>query len=93
MSVNENLSSLQSILDVQRKAFLKDGFPSAKTRIDRIDRVKDIHIRYKERIVEALEADFGSRPKGQSLATDVLSTVMEVNETRGKIRKCPCLCA
>jgi len=85
MSTNE--TALQAMLETQRKAFLNDGFPSAKTRIDRIDRVKDIHVRYKRQIVEALEADFGSRPQGQSLATDVLSTVMEVKETRGKIRR------
>ena len=50
------------------RRILADGFPSAKTRIDRLDRVKDIHVRYKQQIVEALEADFGARPRGQSLA-------------------------
>jgi coniferyl-aldehyde dehydrogenase len=82
-----NKESMQTIMEVQRRAFLGDGFPSAKTRIDRIDRVKDIHVRYKRQIVEALESDFGSRPQGQSLVTDVLSTIMEVKETRGKIRQ------
>ena len=81
-----NETALQAMLGTQRKAFLNDGFPSANTRIDRIDRVKDILVRNKRQIVETLEADFGSRPQGQSLATDVLSTVMEANETRGKIR-------
>ena len=49
---------MRTLLDIQRQGFLADGFPSAKTRIDRIDRVKDIHVRYKQRIVEALEADW-----------------------------------
>ena len=53
---------MRDLLDIQRQAFLADGFPSAKTRIDRIDRVEDIHVRYKQQIVEALEADFGARP-------------------------------
>jgi len=61
-------------------------FPRQKTRIDRLDRIKDMHVRNKRRIVETLEADFGSRPQGQSLVTDVLATNMEVKETRGKIR-------
>ena len=78
---------MRDLLDIQCQAFLADGFPSAKTRIDRIDRVKDIHVRYKQRIVEALEADFGARPPGQTLATDVATIVMEVNETRRKIRQ------
>ncbi|MEM8496537.1 MAG: coniferyl aldehyde dehydrogenase [Pseudomonadota bacterium] len=87
MSQTTELPLLQPILDAQRKAFLADGFPSAKTRIDRIDRVKDVHIRYKRRIIETLESDFGSRPQGQSLATDVLSTVLDVHQTRKKIRQ------
>ena len=87
MDMTANVDELPLLLETQRKAFLNDGFPSAKTRIDRIDRVKDIHIRYKDRIVETLASDFGGRPAGQSLATDVLSTVMEVKETRGKIRR------
>jgi len=78
---------MQSLLETQRKAYLADGFPSAKTRIDRLDRVKDIHVRYKQKIVEALEADFGARPRGQSLATDVASIIIEVKDTRGKIRQ------
>ena len=78
---------MRNLLDIQRQAFLADGFPSAKARIDRIDRVKAIHVRYKQQIVEALEADFGARPPGQTLATDVASIVIEVNETRRKIRQ------
>lgn len=54
MDMTANLDELPLLLETQRKAFLNDGFPSAKTRIDRIDRVKDIHIRYKDRIVETL---------------------------------------
>ncbi len=58
--MSTNKTELQTMLDTQRQAFLNDGFPNAKTRIDRIDRIKDIHIRYKRQIVEALEADFTS---------------------------------
>jgi hypothetical protein len=44
-----NKKTMPAIMDAQRKAFLGDGFLSSKTRIDRIDRVKDIHVRYKRR--------------------------------------------
>lgn len=82
-----NTTPMRDLLDIQRQAFLADGFPTAQTRIDRIDRVKDIHIRYKQQIVEALEADFGARPRGQSLVTDVASIIMEAKETCSKIRQ------
>ena len=48
-----NTTPMRDLPDIQRQAFLADGFPTAQTRIDRIDRVKDIHVRYKQQIVEA----------------------------------------
>jgi hypothetical protein len=80
-----NDTAMQAMREAQHKAFLADGFPSAKVRIDRIDRIKDIHVRYKRQIIETLESDFGSRPQGQSLVTDVLSTIMEVKFLPGWI--------
>ena len=78
-------AELDILINRQKSAFLNDGFPSLKTRVDRLDRLKDAHIRFKDRIVEALNEDFGTRPHGQSLATDVLSTVVDINDTRKEI--------
>lgn len=78
---------LNAILQRQKSSALEDGFPDAETRIDRLDRIADIHIRYKDRILEALDADFGNRPHLQSLFSDVISTVMDVKETRKQVRR------
>jgi coniferyl-aldehyde dehydrogenase len=81
------VDELKSILQFQRSALLKDGFPGAEVRIDRLDRIADINIRYKDRILDALNEDFGGRPHLQSLFSDVISTVMEVKETRKQVRR------
>ncbi len=81
------VTGLESILQRQKLSLLEEGFPEAAVRIDRLDRVADIHIRYKDRILEALSADFGNRPHLQTLFTDVINTVMEVKETRKQVRR------
>ena len=66
---------------------MEEGFPAAGVRIDQLDRIADIHIRYKDKILKALSADFGTRPQLQSLVTDVMTTVGEVKEVRKQVRR------
>ena len=40
------IEPLQALLSLQRNAVLRAGLPSAEVRIDRIDRIKNIYIRY-----------------------------------------------
>ena len=67
----ENQRSMQEVLKLQREHFLNEGPPSYELRIDRLDRVQDMVIQNKERITEALDADFGSRAHNKSLKSDV----------------------
>ena len=71
----ENQRSMEEVLRLQREHFLNEGPPSYELRIDRLDRVKDMVIQNKERITEALNADFGSRSPNQSLITDVYAVL------------------
>jgi len=78
---------LQAILQSQRKAFLEEEFPSEKLRIDRLDRIIDMHIRYQDKIIEALNEDFNGRPLTQSMMSDVISTIMEAKETKKHVKR------
>ncbi|EJM24355.1 NAD-dependent aldehyde dehydrogenase [Pseudomonas sp. GM21] len=80
-------AELMSILAAQKQALLNERFPSAKVREDRLDRLLDVHVRYKDKIIEALSSDFGGRSRIQSLVTDVVSTVGAIKYTRGKVRQ------
>ena len=71
----ENQMSMQEVLKLQREHFLNEGPPSYELRIDRLDRVQDMVIQNKERITEALDADFGSRSPNQSLISDVYAVL------------------
>ena len=71
----ESQRSMDEVLKLQREHFLKEGPPSYELRIDRLNRVKDIVIQNKERITEALNADFGARSQSQSLISDVYAVL------------------
>lgn len=80
-------AELMALLDGQKKALLVERFPTAEVREDRLDRLLDAHLRYKDRIIEALSSDFGGRSRIQSLVTDVVSTVGAIKYTRGKVKQ------
>ena len=71
----ESQRSMDEVLKLQREHFLKEGPPSYELRIDRLNRVKDIVIQNKERITEALNTDFGTRSRSQSLISDVYAVL------------------
>tara|TARA_R110000772_G_scaffold226474_1_gene337171 strand:- start:55892 stop:57319 length:1428 start_codon:yes stop_codon:yes gene_type:complete len=78
---------LQELLQAQRDSFMKDGFPDAAIRIDRLARIADIHLRYKDQLIEALSHDFGHRSRFQSTITDVLASSREAKETQKEVNK------
>ena len=66
---------LQKILEDQKSFFIKNGPPDYKLRLDRLNRVKDMLISNKSKIVEALDEDYGVRSLDQSLITDVYAAL------------------
>jgi coniferyl-aldehyde dehydrogenase len=83
----DSANPLQQLLQAQRDSFMKDGFPDAAIRIDRLARIADIHLRYKDQLIEALSHDFGHRSRFQSTVTDVLASSREAKETQKEVKK------
>jgi coniferyl-aldehyde dehydrogenase len=70
------LEAMTTVLEAQRADYIAEGRVSAETRIDRMQRGMTAVHKHKERIVEALNADFGCRPRELSLLTDVSASIM-----------------
>ena len=62
---------MQTVLEAQRQAHVKDGPPSAEKRVEWIDRAIGLLVSHKDAIAEALREDFGHRSVHASLLTDV----------------------
>ncbi len=69
---------LQHLFDTQRAAAAGAEPPSARTRIDRIDRLKAMLLDGRERLTAAIREDYGTRPESLSLVADVISGLGEM---------------
>lgn len=76
----------QDLLDLQRAAHRRDGTPDAATRIERLDRLEAMLVAYADRLAVALDADFGTRPHTLSVASEVVSTIMDFAHQRKHLR-------
>jgi len=61
---------MKAVLDAQRQAHLKDGPPSAKKRIEWLDRAIELLVAHKDAIADALREDFGHRSVEATLLTE-----------------------
>ena len=74
-------------LQHQRDSYIDEGFVSAETRIDRIDRAIDILVTHSEAISEAMNEDFGCRPRETNLMTDVTGSIECLKHSKKHLKK------
>ncbi len=80
-------TTMQAILEKQKKAQLADPYPSFELRKDRINRSIDLLKRYQNDICEAIAADFGHRSLDQSLLMDVAGAIGPLAHSRDHMKK------
>lgn len=80
--VSSESHTMEELLDIQKAAFLRDGIPDARTRIDRINRLGQMLLDHADEITAALTADFGTRPADLSIAADVAGCMIDIAHQR-----------
>ena len=81
------MTDMHSVLKKQKDYFIKNGAPSYELRIDRLNRMKDIILQNKNKIVDALNEDFGVRSKNQSMVADVYSIIPDIEYAKKNLKK------
>src|SRR4051812_47788266 len=81
-ATSTHTARLQPILDLQRRAFLREGPPTAAKRHDRVDRLILLLTQHADAFAEAMNADFGNRPAAASLIADVAGVLPDLLMTR-----------
>ena len=66
------IEALQRIFQLQKAAFLRDPCPSAKQRIALMGRVPDMLRKYRQKILQALDADFSGHSHDQGDLLEIL---------------------
>jgi coniferyl-aldehyde dehydrogenase len=69
------LASMRDVLERQRADYLREGEVAGTTRVDRIDRAIALLVDHRDRLVDAMMADFGHRSRHQSLFTDIAASI------------------
>ncbi|QKT08527.1 aldehyde dehydrogenase family protein [Gordonia sp. X0973] len=85
--ISSETHTMEELLEIQRAAFLRDGIPDAKTRIDRINRLQALLLDNADEICDALNEDFGTRPRELSIATDIAGCMIDLTHQRRSLTK------
>lgn len=78
---------LMPMLAKQQAAFLKQGAPSYQRRLDNLSRLRESIVAHKDRVVEAVESDFGHRSRHETLLADVVGLLGEIRHNRKNLRR------
>ena len=85
--INPNLEmKMKEKLQIQRKSYLQEGFVDTDTRIDRIDRAIDVLVRFSNKISDALDSDFGCRPRQVTMLSDVLGSIASLKHAKKHVK-------
>ena len=78
---------MRALLGKQRAAFMADGFASAETRLDRLDRALALIHDHQAEIADTIDQDFGNRSRHQSLMSDVYATMEGFKDAKKHLRR------
>jgi coniferyl-aldehyde dehydrogenase len=81
------VARMRQVLQRQHHASLADGAPSARLRIDRIDRVIALLLENQHRICDAMAADYSWRSHDQTRLSDVLLPLGSLKHARRNVRR------
>ena len=86
-NIADATSQMQNILAKQKAAHLRDGIPSAETRIEWMDKAIDLLITHQDELCRAVADDFGHRSLDQTRMTDIAAGVSSLKYAKKHVRK------
>lgn len=82
-----NPQILNSLLQRQKRAVIKQGIASVDLRVDRINRAIDLLIDNQDALCAAVNTDFGSRSLHQTLMADIFSAVESLKHAKKHVKQ------
>ncbi len=81
------IQHLNQVLSAQKQAFRQNPMPTANERIENLNRLKKMVLKYEDEICEAINSDFSSRSKDETLIAEIMSVVSGINYCMKNIRR------
>lgn len=70
--------SMDSLLEKQRAAFLKNPKPSAEERRNTLKQLKQTLLKHQEPLIKAINEDFGGRSRSETLLAEFMSSLSDI---------------
>ena len=82
-----NIPELDRIFEAQKSAFNKNLMPSAKERIENLDLLEQGILKYKDKLITAVNMDFGCRSKDETLLAEIIPSVEDIRYIKKRVAK------
>lgn len=84
---HRNASPLTQLLQRQRSSYLAAPNPNYATRVEQLTRLKAAILQFKTPLVEALSQDYGHRSIDDSLISDIMPVINNINYSLKNLKK------
>ncbi len=81
------VQKLKSVFENQKNSFKHAPIPTAKERIENLDKLHKGIVKHKEALAKALSEDFGNRPIDASMLNDIMVCLECIKYQRKRIKK------
>ena len=78
---------LLPLMDAQRQAFRQQPMPGRKDRIDRLNRLSRALVAHKEKLIDAIDADFGGRSRLETEFAEILMPMQNIRYLKRHLRR------
>ncbi|BDD04132.1 aldehyde dehydrogenase family protein [Aureibacter tunicatorum] len=85
--MDKNISELQRIFNLQKKAYRASHMPTYQERIDRLNRLEQLTRNNIEEITNALQQDFGTRSRDWIFVADIFPQLSHVKKVKKHLKK------
>lgn len=86
-SAEETKARMQAVLDIQRRAQMRKGPPTAAVRRDRLTRCIELVLTHKDDFLDAIVSDFGARSRDMTLLTDIAAGIGPLKHARANLSR------
>ena len=86
IAIAECMESLARVLQLQRRAFDLERYPSLAVRRDRLCRLLDLVMRHEDAWVAAIDRDFGHRSAHETRLAEIFAVVAEARHAMRRLR-------
>lgn len=82
-----NRGELLTLLDAQREAFRRQPMPSHEDRIDRLNRLGRALVAHKEKLIDAIDTDFGGRSRLETEFAEILMPMQNIRYLKRRLKR------